>query len=59
MGNFPALDEKGGVRFVAHHHTESEARTMFSGYERILFDQQESLSMSGDPCTLFEFVGRR
>ena len=57
-GDFPVMHLDGTVRYVAHHHTEHEARTMLGGYEPLLFRVHDSLSMNGNPCTMFEMIGR-
>jgi hypothetical protein len=59
FGNFTVLTEDGSVRFVAYHHTEHEAMAMLSGCELISFRTEESLSMNGNPCTMFELMARR
>ena len=58
-GDFPVLSANGVIQFVAHHHSEAEARAMVHDYEPLLFEYEESLSMNGNPCTMFEFIGRR
>jgi hypothetical protein len=57
-GDFPVMHRDGTVRFVAHHHTEQEARTMLDGYQPLLFRVHDSLSMNGNPCRMFEMIGR-
>ena len=58
-GNFDVIDKRTGESFVAHHHTEPETRMLFSGYSRVHWREDESRSLHGNPCTLFEFIGAR
>src|ERR1035437_4041061 len=56
-GNFPVFEAGGTLRFVAHHHSESEAMAILDGCEPMSFRIEESLSMNGNPCTMFELIG--
>lgn len=57
-GNFPVHDEHGQLIFVAHHHPESEISQVTSRYEQLHLSFYRSLSMNGNPCSMFEFIGR-
>ena len=58
-GNFEVCDKKGKVLFVAHHHTDEELKEIMCPYENVLFAEHRSLSMNGNPCRMFEFIGRK
>jgi SAM-dependent methyltransferase len=57
-GNFALNDADGNLVFIAHHHTPAELGQIAIGYETILLDTHDSLSMNGNPCRMFEFLGR-
>jgi SAM-dependent methyltransferase len=58
-GNFAVHDSAGALLFVAHHHSESETAEIAAPYEIVLGEQHTSLSMNGNPCRMFEFIGRK
>jgi cyclopropane fatty-acyl-phospholipid synthase-like methyltransferase len=58
-GNFAVKDKNGQPLFIAHHHCQEEVEIISRPYETILFDIHESLSLNGNTCTMFEFLGRK
>lgn len=58
-GNFVVHDLEGHPVFVAHHHTKAEISLIVSRYEALSLKYHESLSMNGNACTMFEFIGRK
>ena len=58
-GNFTAPGSGGIVKFVAHHHTEADLASLRSRYDTLSFEESQSLSMNGNPCSMFEFIGRK
>ncbi len=58
-GNFPVLDASGTLLFVAHHHSASDLAEITAPYETLLLEQHDSLSMNGNPCRMFELIGRK
>lgn len=58
-GNFRVDGPDGQLMFVAHHHDQSEIAVIAEPYETVFFAEHKSLSMNGNPCTMFELVARR
>jgi 2-polyprenyl-3-methyl-5-hydroxy-6-metoxy-1,4-benzoquinol methylase len=58
-GNFHVNDSAGNLHFIAHHHSDDEIREMAAPYQQIEFNLKRSLSMNGNECQMFEFVGRK
>jgi len=58
-GNFEVCDKKSEVLFIAHHHTDEELKEIMRPYENVFFAEHQSLSMNGNPCRMFEFIGRK
>ena len=58
-GNFAVSDAAGQPLFVAHHHTPDELSEIIAPYTRIDLNYHRSLSMNGNECRMFEFIGRR
>jgi len=56
-GNFSVSERDGTPLFVAHHHSRDEVQQIKEGYSERVFDIHESLSMNGNRCTMFEFIG--
>jgi SAM-dependent methyltransferase len=57
-GNFQVNDANGNRLFIAHHHSEDEIASIVAGYERLSYASHESLSLNGNRCRMFEFLGR-
>lgn len=58
-GNFSVKTSTGELLFIAHHHSEEEVAAIVSPYQRVHLSMHESLSMNGNACRMFEFLGRR
>jgi hypothetical protein len=58
-GNFAVPDREGGARFIAHHHSEEELNEIMNPYEKAFLNIHDSLSLNGNACRMFEFLGRR
>ena len=58
-GNFPVNDASGALLFVAHHHSAADLVKIAAPYETLLLEQHNSLSMNGNACRMFEFIGRK
>lgn len=58
-GNFAVNDENGELLFIAHHHSEEDLEIIRRGYEQVFYLVYESLSMHGNTCTMFEYIGRK
>lgn len=58
-GNFQVNDANGHPLFVAHHHSEQEVAAIMACYERLSYRSHESLSLNGNRCRMFEFLGRK
>jgi SAM-dependent methyltransferase len=57
-GNFQVNDAQGNRLFIAHHHSPEEVASIRAGYETLSYRSHESLSMNGNPCRMFEFLGQ-
>jgi SAM-dependent methyltransferase len=58
-GNFPVRDASGKLSFVAHHHSDEELHEITRPYQVLYLDFHSSLSMNGNECKMFEFIGRK
>ena len=58
-GNFAVTVKEGGTVFVAHHHSIEEITEMAKNYEEIFLNFHDSISLNGNRCRMFEFLGRR
>jgi len=58
-GNFCVNSPLGDELFVAHHHSDDEVRMIVSPYSPVFYNVHESMSMNGNPCRMFEFLGKR
>lgn len=58
-GNFAVRDRDGRLSFVAHHHTRPEVEELTAPYSVLTLDYHTSLSMNGNQCEMFEFIGRK
>lgn len=58
-GTFRVDTASSELLFLAHHHTEEEIACMTRRFVPLSFRRFESLSMNGNPATLFELLGRR
>lgn len=58
-GNFAVQNASGELIFIAHHHSAADIAEISALYETLLLEQHDSLSMNGNPCRMFEFIGRK
>lgn len=58
-GNFAVPGKDGSTLFIAHHHSREELNEIMKPYEAIFLDIHDSLSLNGNVCRMFEFLGRR
>ncbi len=58
-GNFAVHDSEGNLLFIAHHHSDEEITEITSQYHQLELRFYNSRSMNGNPCRMFEFIGRR
>ena len=58
-GNFAVLGREGGMLFVAHHHSIEEITLIANRYEKMLLNFHDSVSLNGNACRMFEFLGKR
>ena len=58
-GNFQVNDARGNRLFVAHHHLPEEVDSIRAGFETLSYHSHESLSLNGNACRMFEFLGQR
>jgi|SRR5215213_497037 len=58
-GNFAVNDTAGHLLFVAHHHSADDIDEIISPYSQMILNFQKSLSMNGNECEMFEFIGRK
>lgn len=58
-GNFQVNDARGNRLFVAHHHLPEEVDSIRARFETLSYRSHESLSMNGNACRMFEFLGQR
>ena len=58
-GNFAVNDADGALSFIAHHHSEEEVAAITAPWQRVDFSIHQSLSLNGNSCRMFEFLGRK
>ena len=58
-GNFAVPSKDGGTMFIAHHHSTKELDEIMGPYEKIFLNFHDSLSLNGNACRMFEFLGKR
>lgn len=58
-GNFAVNDAAGRMPCIAHHHSEDEVESITAPWLQVHFNVHESLSLNGNKCRMFEFLGRR
>jgi SAM-dependent methyltransferase len=58
-GNFLVPAKDGGLLFIAHHHSMEELNEIMGPYGKILLNIHDSLSLNGNSCRMFEFLGKR
>jgi 2-polyprenyl-3-methyl-5-hydroxy-6-metoxy-1,4-benzoquinol methylase len=57
-GNF-LVESDGKTLFVAHHHSDPEILEITEPYETLSLASHDSVSMNGNACRMFRFLGRR
>lgn len=58
-GNFLVKDRSGEELFVAHHHDSDELAAIAEGGETLLLRDHPSVSMNGNACHMFVYIGRK
>ena len=58
-GNFAVPGREGNALFIAHHHSMEEISEIMSPYQNVFLNIHDSLSLNGNVCRMFEFLGRR
>lgn len=58
-GNFAVPAKDGSTLFIAHHHSGEELEEIMKPCDKVLLDIHGSLSLNGNVCRMFEFLGRR
>jgi len=58
-GNFAVPGGEGGMLFIAHHHSREELNEIMRPYEKVFLNIHDSLSLNGNACRMFEFLGKR
>jgi hypothetical protein len=58
-GNFLVKAPSGSELFVAHHHSDEEVQEITIPYDTLHFQIHHSLSMNGNECKMFQFIGRK
>lgn len=58
-GNFAVPAKNGGLLFIAHHHSTEELSAIMNPYEKIFLNVHDSVSLNGNTCRMFEFLGKR
>lgn len=58
-GNFAVPGREGDMLFIAHHHSREELDEIMSPYEKVFLNIHDSLSLNGNACRMFEFLGER
>jgi len=58
-GNFAVHDAAGNLSFIAHHHSDEEVASITALWQHVHFSIHQSLSLNGNECRMFEFLGRR
>jgi SAM-dependent methyltransferase len=57
-GNFAVPAKDGGLLFIAHHHSAEELGEIMNPYEKIFLNIHDSVSLNGNACRMFEFLGK-
>ena len=57
-GNFAVPAREGGLLFIAHHHSVEEITEIAKPYQEIFLNFHDSVSLNGNPCRMFEFLGK-
>jgi hypothetical protein len=58
-GNFAVPSREGGILFIAHHHSKEDLNEIMNPYEKVFLNFHNSLSLNGNACRMFEFLGKR
>ena len=58
-GNFAVPGKEGGMLFVAHHHSMEELSEIMNPFRKVFLNIHDSLSLNGNVCRMFEFLGKR
>jgi hypothetical protein len=58
-GNFAVPGREGGMLFIAHHHSKKEIAEISYPYQEIFLNFHDSVSLNGNACRMFEFLGKR
>lgn len=58
-GNFLVWDRDGAPLFVAHHHNDHDIQRIQAARETVVLREHPSLSMNGNPCRMFVYIGRK
>ncbi len=58
-GNFVVNDSSGRLLFIAHHHSTEELKEIVEPYVELKLRFYNSLSMNGNRCDMFEFIGQK
>jgi hypothetical protein len=45
--------------FIAHHHSMEEIAEIASPYKKLFLNFHDSVSLNGNACRMFEFLGKR
>jgi len=57
-GNFAVPGKEGDIQFIAHHHSTEEIDEIMKPYEKVFLNFHDSLSLNGNSCRMFEFLGK-
>jgi SAM-dependent methyltransferase len=58
-GNFAVPGRDGSMLFIAHHHSMEEIAEIASPYKKLFLNFHDSVSLNGNACRMFEFLGKR
>ncbi|MGH9543778.1 MAG: class I SAM-dependent methyltransferase [Terriglobales bacterium] len=58
-GNFAVPAKDGSLLFIAHHHSAEELSEIMNPYATIFLNIHDSVSLNGNACRMFEFLGKR
>jgi SAM-dependent methyltransferase len=58
-GTFAVPGREGGTLFIAHHHSIEEITEITYPYQEIFLNFHDSVSLNGNACRMFEFLGKR
>lgn len=59
IGNFAVPGREGGMPFIAHHHSIEEITEIANPYQSMFLNFHDSVSLNGNACRMFEFLGKR